>query len=284
MSQIDCSACQTIQEISPDFAQNGVTTTVATSLKNNTGFNPSAGRDDCEDLNDANDCLVGRMDGELEAFEMCNWKKFMHKFLPNLYELLKAIIAAICGIWTKAEKVDDICALLDATIQPPAQQYGTLKGTTNYDASREGGRIENDLLYDPDLTQPATNVGLYIATLRATNCEGVCKRHVWVKPDIHFYFLANEANYGDTLWSVEHEKAVEWGIPEGLYDLFRRYPQYFIGYTDVFGDTSVVTLGIYVDETEDRLQVRYLGCTGDMHGKKFNSTSTVNYYHYVTGC
>lgn len=106
---INCSACEEILEYAPDFAQNGVTDTVCNSMKNDTGINPqvSVTHTDCEDLNLANDCLVGRMDDELEAYDSCEWKKFMHKLLPNLYNLLKLMICAICGLWVNVHDLWD---------------------------------------------------------------------------------------------------------------------------------------------------------------------------------
>lgn len=107
MSNKDCNACRDLQDYAPEFALNGVTTKVAKSLQNNTGFNSSLTvlHDDCEDLNDANDCLIGNMEDEIEAYEMCDWKDYMRKFVGNLYEMLKAIIAAICGLWLRIEIV-----------------------------------------------------------------------------------------------------------------------------------------------------------------------------------
>lgn len=118
MSNIDCNACNDLREYAPEFAQNGVTSTVATSLQNNTGFNPNLTvlHEDCEDLNDANDCLIGRMDQEIEAYEMCDWKEFMHKFLPNLYDMLKAIIASICGLWIQVDRL--WCWMRSITTEP----------------------------------------------------------------------------------------------------------------------------------------------------------------------
>lgn len=119
MSKINCDACAELREYAPDFVLNGVTDTIATSLKNDTGFNPglTALHTDCEDLNDANDCLIGRLDGEIEAYDVCDWKEFMHKFLPNLYELLKAIIAAVCGLWKNVHslraRADLLCSSID---------------------------------------------------------------------------------------------------------------------------------------------------------------------------
>lgn len=99
----DCNACEDLREHAPDFVFNGVTDTVCTSLKNDTGLNPEATviHDDCEDLNLANDCLVGRMDNELDSYDVCDWKDFMHKFIPNLWNLLKAMICTICGLWIR---------------------------------------------------------------------------------------------------------------------------------------------------------------------------------------
>lgn len=96
---LNCSACNDLRENAAEFVQNGVTDTVCTSLKNDTGFNPSNDRNDCTDLNDANDCLIGNAADELEAYDVCDWKEFMKNFIPNLYNVIKAMICAICGLW-----------------------------------------------------------------------------------------------------------------------------------------------------------------------------------------
>lgn len=122
MSNIDCGACNDLREYAPHFVQNGVTDTECTSLQNDTGLNPALTvlHSDCEDLNDVNDCLVGRMDGELEAYETCDWKKFMHKYIPNVYETIKGIICAICGLWTNIHSIlasiERICYAIDGLL------------------------------------------------------------------------------------------------------------------------------------------------------------------------
>lgn len=110
MSQPSCDACANLREDNASFIMNGVTDTVANSLKNNTGFNPTLTslHTDCEDLSDANDCLIGHMDDDLDNFEICDLKDFLHNLLPNLYEMLKAMIAAICGLWAKTESIEDM--------------------------------------------------------------------------------------------------------------------------------------------------------------------------------
>ena len=124
----DCSACSKLQEYSPDFVQNGVTDAVAASLKSNTGFNPSSGHNDCEDLNEANDCLIGNMEDEVDAYEVCDWKTYMKNFVYNLWTVLKAMITAICGLWQRTERTD-------CTIQALTNGFSMKIGETPTDGS-----------------------------------------------------------------------------------------------------------------------------------------------------
>ena len=99
MSQPYCGACTELKEYAPSFTVNGVTDAVAKSLRNNTGLVKSNKHNNCEDLNDVNDCLIGRMAQEVDAYDVCDWKQFMKKFTGNLYETLKAMIMSECGLW-----------------------------------------------------------------------------------------------------------------------------------------------------------------------------------------
>lgn len=107
MSDINCAACDELRRHSPTFVNEGVTDEICASLQNNTGLNPNAiviHRND-EDLHNANDCLIARMYNEVVKVEVCDWKEFMQKFIPNLYELQKALICDSTGIWLK---IDDL--------------------------------------------------------------------------------------------------------------------------------------------------------------------------------
>ena len=106
MANINCDACDAIREESPSLIVNGLGDTECASLQNNTGLNPSSGNDDCEDLNNLNDCLVGNMAAEIDSYDVCDWKTFMKKFIPNVWTTLKGIICAICGLWTRVNKHD----------------------------------------------------------------------------------------------------------------------------------------------------------------------------------
>ena len=123
MSEKSCSACNDIQAYAPEFAVNGVTDAVCSSLANNLGLNRNASpaHEDCEDLHDVNDCLIANMDDELEGFDVCEWKDFMHQYIPNNYETLKAMICSLCGVWCSLTKLVD--ELKNAANFEPTQTY-----------------------------------------------------------------------------------------------------------------------------------------------------------------
>lgn len=105
MARTNCDACNDLEVNAPEFTLNGVTDKVCTSLKNNTGLDASNGNDNCADLEDANDCLIGNMADEVEAYDVCDWKDYIRKFVPNVYNVLKAMICSMCGLWTNVTKL-----------------------------------------------------------------------------------------------------------------------------------------------------------------------------------
>lgn len=97
-----CDACYELEEGASNFIENGVTTSIANRLKNDKGFSSDSGVDtDCEALNLANDCLIGGMEDELENYDVCDIKTWLKESWANLHGVLKAMIMAICGLWTK---------------------------------------------------------------------------------------------------------------------------------------------------------------------------------------
>lgn len=100
----NCDACSDLQENSADFMQNGVTENVCNALKNDDGFNTASENDDCADLNNANDCLIGNMTDEIEAYEVCDWKAYTKSLVHNIWTVLKAMICSMCGLWTFVNK------------------------------------------------------------------------------------------------------------------------------------------------------------------------------------
>lgn len=146
MSTVNCEACNELREYAPDFVQNGVTDTVAASLKNNTGLNPSLTslHKNCEDLNDANDCYIGRMVNELPAYDVCDWKQFMSKLLPNLYEILKALIASMCGLWTQMDRI--WCWLHNMTDTPQSYSISAYQDDDPTKPAINGFRIADGVI------------------------------------------------------------------------------------------------------------------------------------------
>lgn len=97
----NCQACEELRNDAPAFVTNGVTNAVCTSLKNNTGLSTTNGNDNAEDLQNAIDCLIGNMESELAAYDVCDWKDFMRLLIPNLYNTLTAMLCGDTGQWTK---------------------------------------------------------------------------------------------------------------------------------------------------------------------------------------
>lgn len=105
MANISCTSCEDLRQRAPSLIVNGLDDTMVTNLKNDLGLVASDSVNDCTALNDMNDCLVGNEAEEVELYEVCDWKKFMKQFIPNLWTTLKAMIAAICGLWTNIHEL-----------------------------------------------------------------------------------------------------------------------------------------------------------------------------------
>ena len=96
MAKYDCGACEDLRQNAGSFVINGINSKMCDRLANNKGY--SGNSENCEDVHDANDCLVGMMDNEVNSYEACDWKEFMHNFIPNLWTVLHSIICWLCGI------------------------------------------------------------------------------------------------------------------------------------------------------------------------------------------
>lgn len=166
MANYSCSACEDLRATSPNFVVNGITETECTSLGNDTGLSPSSGHNDCTDLNNINDCLVGNMDEELEAYDVCDWKEFMHKFIPNVWTTIKSIICAICGIWTYIHCFYSafgklVTAINNNALSPAFIRYyrdNSSQDTSPYRwAISEGANHTLDIYMDADVDNPGSS-------------------------------------------------------------------------------------------------------------------------------
>ena len=233
---IDCSSCSELQENAATFVQNGVTTKVCNSLKNDTGFNPSLTtlHTDCEDLDAANDCLIGMMDKEVESYDVCEWKEFVHKFIPNIYQLTKAEICAICGLWTNVhdlqDKTDALCDLLDHTVNPPLVDYAVMPLYSGQSSGVVTGHVTDKIAFHADdgslnpYVKNSQGIGIEYASLQTTSCStGKCVYYEWIQPKIFYTYIKEGTKTGDVLWyASKSEMQSACGITDYLWGVFTR--------------------------------------------------------------
>lgn len=108
MAEKYCVPCNKLKNESSEFFTNGVTDSVCQSLRQDKGFNPLSGHNDCEDLSDANNCTILSLIEQLPAYDVCEWKEFMEQYLANQYNMNEAFICVLCGILAKIKNIDSL--------------------------------------------------------------------------------------------------------------------------------------------------------------------------------
>ena len=287
-TNVDCSACTDLKEFAPDFVQNGVTNTVCNSLKNDTGLNPTLTtlHNDCDDLDTANDCLIGMMDKEIEAYDVCDWKEFMHKFIPNIHQLTKAEICAICGLWTTAhdleQKTDALCALIGNQVSPPLIDYAVLPLYAGQSGGVVTGTATNKVVFDPDdgslnpYTKHSQGVGIEYCSLKTTSCvDGRCVYYEWIQPKWYLASVKEGTNYGDVLWYCsKSEFQQKSGMTDHLWTVFTE--SYWTWYDAMIGNGTSRGKGVGL-----RITVNPGGMGNDYIGLVF--TGSTYPYEGTTG-
>lgn len=121
-----CSACERLKEDNLDVLEYGISEKECKSLQKDTGLNPDLKvlHTDCEDLNDMNDCLIGQLGDRIPAEDDCEWKPFATRLMGNLWNVLKGIICAICGLW-------NVVHCLDAKTQQSVRTVKLWTGNVN---------------------------------------------------------------------------------------------------------------------------------------------------------
>lgn len=280
MAKVNCSACDSLREDAPNFVVNGLGTTECNSLKNDTGLNPSSGNNDCTDLENMNDCLIGNMESEIELYDVCDWKDYMRKFVQNAWTMFKGINCAICGLWANVtslrKKNTELCALIDALINPPLSRYGTLTNDLGEQyPDHKGGTIgikSNKKIVVPmeqsELSDPvwkAQNMGIYHGKQKMAKCsDGTCQSYEWIAPNTVGYRVNPdlELEIGDILWYATKAECVAWGISDDMWNAFSISSWTWQGYG--LGSSSkraLVWLRLAV--TNNRLELTYQGYVGD---------------------
>lgn len=305
MSSIDCNACDNLRETSPEYVVNGTTDSICASLKNDTGLNPALSvlHTNEEDLHDINDCTIGRLAQELEAYGVCDWQKFMEIFIPNNYELLKAMICSMGGQWTNIhdlwEYAKDICTKVEMAMWPTAKAYGVLPYNTNVTQLVGTIPIKNgspimtiDPAQDiPERYRPEAGVGIYYTKKRSVDCNNVCKVYEWVEPWFYRAILSNDAAVGDILWyAKKSDLQSQLSITDTFWD---RYSYADLGYTfdgTSSSDHSHVWVQLVIDSTNmgtDYLTLVYKGSSYPSHSlgtQYFSGAQGTTFQVTVSSC
>lgn len=238
MANKSCQSCADLQNDAPGLIVNGMTNTERTSLANNTGLSPGNSNNDCTDLNNMNDCLIGNMVEEIEAYDVCDWKDYTKNFVDNVWTVFAGVISAICGLWTKTKDLEDgmgnLCTMIDGLIDPPLLRFGTLLNDYgSQHPERRGGTIAkkngNSVLVPmerSEVSDPAwkgQSIGLYHAVQKVKNCStGRCQNLEWIAPNLVAYKVHPDVTLemGDLLWSCSVSQLRTWGFTDDIIESF----------------------------------------------------------------
>lgn len=278
MAKPNCSACDDLREFSPNLIVNGLGDTECTSLANDTGLNPSSGHNDCDDLHDLNDCLVGNLEPEIDAYDVCDWKEFTRKFIENVWTTLKGIICAICGLWTNVHELqaknDSLCALVDALVEPPLQRFGSVNNKYGQEhPANRGGRVGTKggtpvvvPMAQSELTVPSwdgQNVGIRHGRQNINSCStGRCLNYEWITPNFVGYKVNDDITLetGDIIWVASREECMAWGISEEMWEAFTISSWTWVDFG--LGGTPKGTIWIRLSVENGRLEMSYQGKVG----------------------
>ena len=104
MNKDVCSACDSLKATSSNFIQKGVTDTICANLKVNQGFE-NKGHNNCTDMHDMNDCLLGGLLEKIDTYDVCDAKEAIKDLEKNLISIMDVMICSDCGQWEEIEKL-----------------------------------------------------------------------------------------------------------------------------------------------------------------------------------
>lgn len=96
-----------------NFCFSEITDKICENLQNDEGINPSAkhSNTDCDDLTSLNDLATGSLHNALMTLNSCDvdaYKCWLDSLLSWYWNVDKALICAICGIWKKIHEIESI--------------------------------------------------------------------------------------------------------------------------------------------------------------------------------
>lgn len=109
-----CKTCEDLQQYSPNFVANGLTDEMCSNLESNTGL-MNKGRENCTDLHNANDCLIGGIAEKATSYNPCDPNKMIEDLAKNTMHVIDMLICSDCGQWNEIKKIwDEIQKIWDA--------------------------------------------------------------------------------------------------------------------------------------------------------------------------
>ena len=101
-----CKTCEDLQQYSPNFVANGLTDEMCSNLESNTGL-MNKGRENCTDLHNANDCLIGGIAEKATSYNPCDPNKMIEDLAKNTMHVIDMLICSDCGQWNEIKKILD---------------------------------------------------------------------------------------------------------------------------------------------------------------------------------
>lgn len=248
MSTINCEACDKLRQIAPELATVGLTDAMCTSLSNDTGLNNKISplHNDKTDMDYLVDCAVGRMAQEIKTYDVCDWKEYMKKFVPNLHDVLKAINCVDAGQWTKINEMDvdelwefvmGLCERMDQALIPQGRAYGTFdyydsEHTTSATplgtiAEKSGTRLVTPTAKSgvPEKFWSVTGPGVLYYKKKLKSCSDgkSCMLYEWIEPWFYQCWLDASVTSGDILWYCDKASFMAaTGASEALWTTFTK--------------------------------------------------------------
>ena len=143
-----CTSCGRLKEYNSNFLLNGVTESVCESLGQGTGFKADNEHTNCEDLKDANDCLIWGLLDKLPAYGNCDWKEFLQAIMSNQANINDALLCWLCGLESRVFGqnigVELRFVVLDASGDP----------TMTMSIDKQGNFVINETDWIEQLTNP----------------------------------------------------------------------------------------------------------------------------------
>lgn len=129
MANNACTACTDIRTVDPALVARGFTDSECTSLKNDTGLVPTSGNNNCTDLENLADCLIGNLEQEVDEYDVCDWREFSKLTLANLWTMVKAIVCSDCGLWANIHNTNEI---VESSVERIDEEIVQLEGKCPY--------------------------------------------------------------------------------------------------------------------------------------------------------